>query len=275
MNGYGWVEGNTPNLRDATGRSSGTCGAPSQTLTPNPPVSPFLTNTKVDALSPTDTVAMCAETRIVTLVEIKDKDGNLISISKKACEDYFGFLEATNGESLTYKQLFGILTYTEFHTVADNQEVYALVKEALARQYFELAGSDGLFSTPEELFTFLGGIEGWYGHHPTQMVGQRFPLVWLRDTMTTGEWVENPDVPTSEYRKKFSLPDILSAYTTADSVWSETAWREGYGDCSTPARWGNTATLPRSQLASMPTPGGSSQYAYFIVQPPFGCGSQK
>ena len=33
MNGYGWVEGNTPNLRDATGWST-TCDTPSNTLSP-------------------------------------------------------------------------------------------------------------------------------------------------------------------------------------------------------------------------------------------------
>jgi len=34
MKGYGWVEGNTPNLTDATGRSTGTCQAPSSNLSP-------------------------------------------------------------------------------------------------------------------------------------------------------------------------------------------------------------------------------------------------
>ena len=34
MNGYGWVEGNTPNLTDATGWSTGTCQAPSKGLSP-------------------------------------------------------------------------------------------------------------------------------------------------------------------------------------------------------------------------------------------------
>jgi len=34
MNGYDWVEGNTPNLTDATGRSTGTCQAPSTNLSP-------------------------------------------------------------------------------------------------------------------------------------------------------------------------------------------------------------------------------------------------
>jgi len=34
-NGYGWVEGNTPNLTDASGMSTGTCQAPSTNLSPS------------------------------------------------------------------------------------------------------------------------------------------------------------------------------------------------------------------------------------------------
>lgn len=154
-------------------------------------------------------------------------------------EEVFRALEKALGRQLTYAEMLALVAYNEFGTaLLPGTDDYNAALEAMARQFYNACGSDGVCEG-DELWEFLGAQEAWYSG-------------------TVNDFVEQLNSGVLDYdgaSQVLNQPHFDPSNTTVEEIRSN--WRAGNGvpgiDLgNVPFKYGNYSMFPGEAQVFLP-----------------------